>query len=156
MAQKIFPRSLRSHQWLSHDFSFFAEKGYSSVWAKTYELTNAFLTFGQKNLLAKSKSKNHPNPRLGKSKKSTTFLKTRTVSITDGFGTFRCSPVFFKFSQRGLLKKYNPLKTASKTRPRQKMGGKKTRFQRKPLRAYSSIIVPLLKKQRKPFSFLYS
>ena len=142
MAPKKFPRSLRSSQLLSHDFSFFAEKNYSSLWAKTYQVTNTLLNFGEKNLLAKSKTKSGPNQRYGKKKKWETFLKVRAHGIVHGLGNLHCSPIFFKFSQGSLHKKYNPLKTATKAKSFQKKILKKLYQPRNLSRSFFSFIVP--------------
>lgn len=115
MAQKVFPRSLRSPKYLSADSSFYAENAYPLVWAKTCEVSNLFLTFCQKNLLTKLKNKTSQNKRAGKKKKMQTFISTRALT-SNWMGTFHYSPILFKFSNASLAKKYNPIKTKRKTR----------------------------------------
>lgn len=115
MAQKIFPRSLRSTKLLSQDYSFYSEKLYPTVWANGYKLSNALFSFSQKNLLEKIKPKNKNNKRPKKKKKSPSFLGTRSY-CSNWMGTFQYSPILFKFQRHSLSKKYNPIKTARKPR----------------------------------------
>lgn len=113
MAQKIFPRSLRSTKLLSPDFSFYGEETYSKVWIKGYQIANALLSFSQKNLLYKKKTRGGKKP--GKKKKIPSFLYVRSCA-SNLAGTFSYSPVLFKFPHLSLSKKYNPIKALRKKR----------------------------------------
>lgn len=131
MAQKIFPRSLRSQKILSQDFSFYSENNYSSVWAKTYQLAENLLTFSQKNLLYKNKRKGSGNKRPAKKKKLPSFLNAR-LSVSNIMGSYKISPILFKFAHQTFSKKYNPIKAMYKIRrsvPRKQI--KKTEFRKK-------------------------
>ena len=113
MAQKIFPRSLRSPQWISQDFTFFSEKSYANVWAKGYEVAHAFLGFAQKNLLYKKKRKIRAGQRSHKRKKVPSFFPARFF-LCQKAGIFQGSPLLFKFAHGSLSKKYNPIKNTFK------------------------------------------
>jgi hypothetical protein len=132
MAQKTFPRSLRSSKLLSQDFSFYSEKTYPSVWAKALELTHVLFAFSQKNLLLKSKTKKTPSQRSGRKKVWPSFLGARPYTTTNGLGVLRCSPILFKFSQQSLSRKYNPLKTVPLARSSSKKVWKKPLARRQP------------------------
>ena len=75
MAQKIFPRSLRSQKLLSQDYSFYSEKLYAKLWAKGYELASHVHEFAQKNLSYKIQRKLgvSKTPRSAKNRKMPTF-----------------------------------------------------------------------------------
>lgn len=115
MAQKIFPRSLRSQKLLSQDFSFYTENNYSKVWTKTCQLAENLLSFSQKNLLYKNKGKMGGNKRPAKKKKIPSFLNTR-LHVSNLMGTFKVSPILFKFAHHTFAKKYNPIKAIYKPR----------------------------------------
>lgn len=123
MAQKIFPRSLRSGQLLSQDYSFYSENHYSKLWAKGYEVLNFLFSFSQKNLLYKGKRKGAFQKRPGKRKKIPSFLQTRFY-LSNILGLFQCSPILFKFVHGSLAKKYNPMINKFKVR----RSSKKTSF----------------------------
>lgn len=115
MAQKIFPRALRSQKLLSQDFSFYSEKNYSHVWAKSYQLAENLLSFSKKNLLYKNKRKAGSNKRPGKKQKLPSFLNSRFY-VSNLMGTFQISPILFKFAHQSFSKKYNPIKAVYKIR----------------------------------------
>lgn len=115
MAQKIFPRSLRSQRQLDPDFSFFSEQAYARVWMNTYQLANHLWMWSQKNLLSKTKRKGFLTKRPGKKQKLPTFLTARWHASNLG-GTYRMAPFLFKFPHHSFSKKYNPLKGVRRIR----------------------------------------
>ena len=130
MAQKIFPRSLRSTKLCSIDLSFYSEKNYPVVWANSYILTNALFDFSQKNLLKKIKPKSKQSKRPKKKKKNASFLNARFCSSSWN-GILQCSPILFKFQRFSLSKKYNPIKIMRKARPFMKKSKKQFFFKKK-------------------------
>lgn len=129
MAQKIFPRSLRSQKLLSYDFSFYTENNYSKVWAKTCELSENLFLFSQKNLLYKNKTKKSGNKRPTKKKKLPSFLTSR-LYVSNLMGTYKVSPILFKFAHQTFSKKYNPIKAVYKTRRTKQKSVKKPFFKK--------------------------
>jgi hypothetical protein len=126
MAQKIFPRSLRSQKLLSQDFSFYAENNYSEVWAKSCQLSENLFLFSQKNLQYKNKNKAGGNKRPTKKRKLPSFLNSR-LYVSNLMGTYKVSPILFKFAHQTFSKKYNPIKAVYKIR-RTKRKDVKKRF----------------------------
>jgi hypothetical protein len=115
MAQKSFPRSLRSPQQVSQDFSLYAEKAYANVWSKGYELGKLMLAFSQGQLLAKIKPKAHLRKRRSQKKKVASFFNAR-LSASYWMGTISCSPIMVKFASLSASKKYNPIKAIRRVR----------------------------------------
>lgn len=133
MAQKSFPRSLRSQAQLSADFAFFSENAYARVWKQTHQLLNALWMWSQKNLLTKTKRKAFLKKRPGKKQKLPTYLTARWQA-SNQVGTYQISPLLFKFAHASFAKKYNPLKAMRRVRrsvPRSLFG---RRFQRRNVR----------------------
>lgn len=115
MAQKVFPRSLRSQKILSSDLVFYDENNYASVWAKTYQMATNVLAFSQKNLVSKKKRKMGAQKRPSHKQKTPTFLNSRWI-LANWMGTYQMSPVLFKFEHQSLSQKYNPMKAMYKVR----------------------------------------
>jgi hypothetical protein len=115
MAQKVFPRSLRSQKILSTDLVFYDENNYASVWAKTYQMASNVLAFSQKNLVSKKKRKIGAQKRPSYKQKTPTFLNTRWI-LANWMGTYQMSPVLFKFEHQSMSQKYNPIKAVYRVR----------------------------------------
>lgn len=115
MAQKIFPRSLRSDRRLLPDLSFYAEKTYAKVWTTTYKLLNQLDLFHFKNLVAFSKRKNLRSKRFGKKQKVPAYLPVRWYA-SNQMGLYQIAPVLFKFGRYTFSKKYNPMKAMRRVR----------------------------------------
>jgi hypothetical protein len=115
MAQKIFPRSLRSQRHLDPDFSFFSEHAYARVWMKTSQLMNYLWMWSQKNLVSKTRRKGFMAKRPGKKQKLPAFLTARWHA-SNLVGTYHIAPLLFKFAHHSFSKKYNPVKGMRKIR----------------------------------------
>jgi hypothetical protein len=114
MAQKIYPRSLRTVNQCASDFAFYAENDYASLWKKTTKISMEFLSFCEKNLLYKKKNKAVKKNK-NKRYKYKTFYKTRFFVSNLNHG-YAFSPILFKFHKQSLSNKYNPIKAMYKVR----------------------------------------
>lgn len=126
MAQKIYPRSLRTVNQCASDFSFYSENDYASLWKKTTEMSMEFLSFCEKNLLYKKKNKAIKKSK-NKRYKYKTFYKTRFFlsNLSNGYAL---SPILFKFHKQSLSNKYNPIKAMYKIRRSDSILKKKPAF----------------------------
>ena len=115
MAQKIYPRSLRSPRRLLPDLAFYAEKTYTKVWTTTYQLLNHLTLFHTKNLVASSKRKHLRSKRSGQKQKVPAYFPVRWCVSNQG-GLYQVAPVLFKFAQHSFSKKYNPMKAMRRVR----------------------------------------
>jgi len=115
MAQKIFPRSLRSQKRLSQDFSFYTEKNYASLWAKSYELATRLLVFSEKNASYQMKRQKFNVKRRAKKRQLLNFLNTR-LTMSNWIGPLKVYPILFKFAHLSFSKKYNPIQALRQVR----------------------------------------
>lgn len=113
MAQKIFPRSLRSQKLLSSGFAFYSERYYFPIWSKIFQLTDAVLSFSQRNLRYRNLRKWAKRPIL--KRKLPTFL-TANVIASSGNQYYKISPILFKFASKSESHKYNPMKALFRIR----------------------------------------
>lgn len=114
MAQKIYPRSLRSSNQCASDFSFYSDSSYASLWKKTVKISTELLNFCEKNLLYKKNSKNLKKKK-NKNYKYKTFYNTRS-SFSHLKNGYQISPILLKFYKQSLSYKYNPIKAIFKPR----------------------------------------
>lgn len=114
MAQKIYPRSLRTVNQCASDFSFYTENDYASLWKKMAKISTEFLNFCEKNLLYKKKNKAVKKTK-NKRYKYKTFYKTRFFVSNLNHG-YAVSPILFKYHKQSLSNKYNPVKAMYKVR----------------------------------------
>jgi hypothetical protein len=117
MAQKIYPRSLRSQKQLFPDVSFFSENHYAKVWAVGWNTLNQMLQWSQKNHLYKNMRKKKTQKRSSKKQKLFSFLNTR-IYMSNMTGSYSMCPILFKFAYQSFGKKYNPMKALRKNKSR--------------------------------------
>jgi hypothetical protein len=114
MAQKVFPRSLRSPNQASTHFAFFGENNYAVLWKKAVKVTGELFSFAEKNMLYKKKNKVLKKNKNKKYKYKTFMHSTFFVSTLSN--SLKVSPVLFKFNKQSLSNKYNPIKAVYKVR----------------------------------------
>lgn len=128
MAQKIFPRSLRTPILVSNNFSLYSDSFLTSMWSKSYQLLYKFYNLSLRNLIAKKRRK------FGRKKKSrnkmlSSFSLSRFSVLTQN-SQIVISPILMKFANRSFSKKYHPIRAILKTRRffQKKLNSKKTSF----------------------------
>ena len=130
MAQKIFPRSLRTTHQSGAYFSFFTENAYADLWQKMFVASTELDVFDEKNLVYKKKRPGFSKKTKTKKQKMKTFYKSRFF-VTNTTGTFRTFPILFKFAEQSLSYKYNPIKAMFKGRRSLKIAKKSYFYNKK-------------------------
>lgn len=113
MAQKIFPKSLRSQKLASTGLSFYSEGAYFPIWSKLNQLMDSVLSFSQRNLRYKNLRKWAKRP--VKRRKLPTFLPANVMASALG-PHYKISPILFKFASKTESHKYNPIKALYRIR----------------------------------------
>lgn len=123
MAQKISPRSLRTVELLSNNFSLYSDYFYANVWKKSYMLLYNLYSFSLKNIILKKRRKF--GRRKGSRKKSVPSFILNRFFLSNQNPVLTISPILIKFANQSFSKKYNPIRIS-----RSRSGFRNNRFRR--------------------------